>query len=102
MPSVLITGASRGIGLEFARQYAADGWRVHAACRDPDGARETGPLCADHTLTWDKVRRVVPARFGVHLSPRHNTSRLLPDRGLFLRTAGNRAEVLDYVERMAP
>ncbi|MEO7602243.1 MAG: SDR family NAD(P)-dependent oxidoreductase, partial [Sphingomicrobium sp.] len=30
MPSVLITGANRGIGLEFARQYAADGWSVIA------------------------------------------------------------------------
>lgn len=38
MPSVLITGASRGLGLEFARQYAADGWRVHACCRDVCGA----------------------------------------------------------------
>jgi NAD(P)-dependent dehydrogenase (short-subunit alcohol dehydrogenase family) len=38
MPSVLITGASQGLGLEFARQYAADGWRVHACCRDPRGA----------------------------------------------------------------
>ncbi|WP_370675176.1 SDR family NAD(P)-dependent oxidoreductase [Pleomorphomonas sp. PLEO] len=28
MPTVLITGANRGIGLEFARQYAADGWHV--------------------------------------------------------------------------
>jgi len=36
--NVLITGASRGLGLEFARQYAADGWRVFATCRDPDGA----------------------------------------------------------------
>jgi NAD(P)-dependent dehydrogenase (short-subunit alcohol dehydrogenase family) len=35
MPTTLITGANRGIGLEFARQYAADGWRVIAACRDP-------------------------------------------------------------------
>jgi NAD(P)-dependent dehydrogenase (short-subunit alcohol dehydrogenase family) len=38
MPTVLITGASRGIGLEFARQYAADGWRVIATCRAPDKA----------------------------------------------------------------
>ena len=35
MPSVLITGANRGLGLEFARQYAADGWRVIATCREP-------------------------------------------------------------------
>ncbi len=38
MPTVLITGASRGLGLEFARQYAADGWTVHGGARDPDGA----------------------------------------------------------------
>jgi NAD(P)-dependent dehydrogenase (short-subunit alcohol dehydrogenase family) len=40
MPTLLITGANRGIGLEFTRGYAADGWRVHAACRDPAAARE--------------------------------------------------------------
>src|SRR3982751_5329696 len=33
MPSVLITGANRGIGLEFARQYAAAGWEVIATAR---------------------------------------------------------------------
>jgi len=33
--TVLITGASRGIGREFARQYEAGGWRVIATCRDP-------------------------------------------------------------------
>ena len=33
MPTVLITGANRGIGLEFARQYAADGWNVIATAR---------------------------------------------------------------------
>ena len=39
MPTVLITGASRGIGLEFASQYAQDGWRVHATERDPQAAQ---------------------------------------------------------------
>lgn len=38
MPTVLITGANRGIGREFARQYTADGWRVIATCRDPAGS----------------------------------------------------------------
>src|SRR3954454_24956490 len=33
MPNVLITGANRGIGLEFVRQYAADGWHVLAPAR---------------------------------------------------------------------
>ncbi|MFQ5985601.1 MAG: SDR family oxidoreductase [Alphaproteobacteria bacterium] len=38
IPNVLITGANRGLGLEFARQYAGSGWRVWAACRAPDKA----------------------------------------------------------------
>ncbi len=38
MPTVLITGANRGLGLELARQYAADGWRVMACTRQPDAA----------------------------------------------------------------
>ena len=33
MPSVLITGANRGIGLEFARQYSSAGWDVMATAR---------------------------------------------------------------------
>ena len=33
MPSVLITGANRGLGLEFVRQYLADGWDVEATAR---------------------------------------------------------------------
>lgn len=33
MQTVLITGATRGLGLEFARQYATAGWRVIAAGR---------------------------------------------------------------------
>ncbi len=39
MPTVLMTGANRGLGLEFARSYATDGWRVHACCRHPEKAK---------------------------------------------------------------
>ncbi len=35
MPTVLITGAGRGIGLELTRQYSDDGWTVIACCRRP-------------------------------------------------------------------
>jgi NAD(P)-dependent dehydrogenase (short-subunit alcohol dehydrogenase family) len=37
MPTVLITGANRGIGLEFARQYSEEGWQVVATARESSG-----------------------------------------------------------------
>lgn len=43
---VLVTGANRGIGLEFVRQYASDGFRVIACCRDPLKATELTALAA--------------------------------------------------------
>ena len=46
MQSALITGTNRGLGLEFARQYAADGWRVFACARRPDDAAELQALAA--------------------------------------------------------
>jgi len=50
MATVLITGANRGIGLEFARQYAADGWRVIAACRNPKRAGDLEHVNGDASL----------------------------------------------------
>jgi NAD(P)-dependent dehydrogenase (short-subunit alcohol dehydrogenase family) len=40
MPVALITGANRGLGLEFTRQYLAGRWQVFATCRDPAAASE--------------------------------------------------------------
>lgn len=42
--TVLITGTNRGIGLELVRQYLADGWKVIAACRQPERAIELNRL----------------------------------------------------------
>lgn len=39
MPTVLITGAARGLGLDFTRQYAAKGWKVLACSRSADGLK---------------------------------------------------------------
>lgn len=44
--TVLITGANRGIGLEWARQYAESGWRVFATCRRPEEAHALWKLAA--------------------------------------------------------
>ncbi|GAC1622071.1 MAG: SDR family oxidoreductase [Candidatus Acidiferrum sp.] len=46
MPTVLITGSNRGIGLEFARQYATDKWTVLAAARDPQRPSDLASLAA--------------------------------------------------------
>ncbi len=38
MPTLLITGANRGLGLEFVKQYGQEGWRILACCRQPEKA----------------------------------------------------------------
>ena len=53
--TVLITGANRGLGLEFARQYAASGWTVIATARDPDGAAELRELAAAGRVTIERL-----------------------------------------------
>ncbi|HYN38521.1 MAG TPA: SDR family oxidoreductase [Rhodospirillales bacterium] len=47
MPTCLVTGASRGIGLEFVKQYAADGWSVIATCRRPDQVQALSQVQGD-------------------------------------------------------
>mgnify|MGYP003634689590 CR=1 FL=1 len=51
MKTVLITGANRGIGLEFVRQYAMDGWRVLACSRDPKKADALNSLATQYSKT---------------------------------------------------
>jgi NAD(P)-dependent dehydrogenase (short-subunit alcohol dehydrogenase family) len=46
-PTILLTGTSRGIGLEFVRQYAALGWNVIATCRRPHEANELQAIAAE-------------------------------------------------------
>ncbi len=50
MPTVLITGANRGLGLEFVKQYAAAGWQVLAGCRDPNKAEQLRTIQAQNSL----------------------------------------------------
>ena len=47
-PSVMITGANRGLGLEWTRQYAEAGWRVFASCRRPEEADALVALAVRH------------------------------------------------------
>jgi NAD(P)-dependent dehydrogenase (short-subunit alcohol dehydrogenase family) len=53
MPTILISGANRGLGFELARQYAEDGWTVHGTARrleDGDEFRTLGMRCSLHPL----------------------------------------------------
>lgn len=55
MATVLITGANRGIGLEFCRQYAQQGWRVLACCRQPEQAVELNQLTNSMSIEVHKI-----------------------------------------------
>lgn len=45
---ILVTGANRGLGLEFTRQYAARGAIIIATARKPEAAAELNALAADN------------------------------------------------------
>ena len=49
MKTVLITGANRGLGLEFCHQYAQAGWQVIACCRQPEKAKALSQLANQYT-----------------------------------------------------
>ena len=44
MTTIMITGASRGLGLEFARQFYSEECRVIATCRNPENANELNAI----------------------------------------------------------
>ena len=46
MPTALITGSSRGIGVEFVKQLADQGWNVIATCRNPGSAEKLSGIAA--------------------------------------------------------
>lgn len=56
-PTVLITGANRGIGLALARHYAQRGWNVVATARKPEEADDLEAISKAHpgTLTLETL-----------------------------------------------
>jgi NAD(P)-dependent dehydrogenase (short-subunit alcohol dehydrogenase family) len=54
--TVFITGSNKGLGFEFAKQYAEKGWTVIATTRSPDSAKELKDLAAAHkNITIEKL-----------------------------------------------
>src|ERR1700733_580189 len=49
-PTVVILGASRGLGLGLAREYVRRGWRVIATARSPEGKARLRALTSDKQL----------------------------------------------------
>ncbi len=90
MPTTLITGANRGLGLEFVKQYATAGWRVHACCRAPEAAETLSRLAADnsaitlHTLDvadFSQIDRLADDLSGAAIDLLLNNAGVYPDRG---------------------
>ncbi len=49
MPTLLITGANRGIGLALVQSFAKDGWKIHACCRNLEKAKALKAVAGDIT-----------------------------------------------------
>ncbi len=84
MNTILITGANRGIGLEFAKQYLNNGWRVIACCRKPDEAHELKKL-----KDQNRFLTILPLDTSMNESI-HHLSQLIKDEpiDLLLNNAG--------------
>jgi NAD(P)-dependent dehydrogenase (short-subunit alcohol dehydrogenase family) len=72
MPTILITGTSRGLGLECVRQYAAADWQVLACARRPADSVDLVALAADYPqrirlLTLDVTDHAAVDRLAVAL-----------------------------------
>ena len=100
MPNLLITGANRGIGLEFARQYIESGWRVFACCRNPDQATLLKQLASMHANSLSLHKLDVSDfdeidRLSTELADQ-NIDLLLNNAAVFLDTHDNELGSMDY------
>lgn len=93
MSAVLITGANRGIGLELARAYAADGWQVIGTCRTPQSAADLKDLQGVEVMPLDVTDSASVAALAAGLSGRP-IDVLLNNAGVNFR-AGSLSEI-DY------
>lgn len=100
MSTVLVTGANRGLGLEFCQQYAVADWQVIACCREPKAAEALNNLVAQypnievHALDvtdFSSIERLALQLDAVNLDV------LINNAGVYGDTAGHGFGALDYV-----
>jgi NAD(P)-dependent dehydrogenase (short-subunit alcohol dehydrogenase family) len=61
VPTIFITGSNRGLGLEWARQYAREDWRVFATCRHPVEAHDLKELAEEYaSVSIHRVDVTIP------------------------------------------
>jgi NAD(P)-dependent dehydrogenase (short-subunit alcohol dehydrogenase family) len=71
MATIVITGCDTGLGVEFARQYAAEGHKVYATCLAPETAQETRAIAGDvEVLKLDMTDHAGIAAFAASLGGR--------------------------------
>ncbi len=97
--TVLITGSSRGLGSEFARQYAMNGWNVIATCRQPEAAIHLAALAADRphvvveqldVLDFESIEALADKYRGTPIDP------LLNNAGISGGYEGQSVGAIDY------
>jgi NAD(P)-dependent dehydrogenase (short-subunit alcohol dehydrogenase family) len=99
MATVLITGSNRGLGLEWARRFAAAGWRVHATCRYPEEADDLRALAEKypdflvHRLDVTEAHQVRELAAALRGEP---IDLLLSNAGVYFEKFWPPSEPLDY------
>ncbi|MDD2760385.1 MAG: SDR family oxidoreductase [Methylomonas sp.] len=99
MNTVLITGANRGLGLEFCKQYAEAGWKVLAVCREPSAALQLQALAERHDTL--QIEQLDVGDFagidclGARLAS-DSIDVLVNNAGVYLDHSGNGLGHLDY------
>lgn len=97
--TVLITGANRGLGLEFARQYKAAGWTVIGTARRPAQADELNALDVQ-VLQLDVTDRDSIAALGAALDG-GAVDMLINNAGIFPRVSRiDRVDADDYAQTL--
>jgi NAD(P)-dependent dehydrogenase (short-subunit alcohol dehydrogenase family) len=98
-PTVLITGANRGLGLEFARQYAAAGWTVIGTARSLGQADDLAALDVE-VLELDVTDRDSIAALAAALEGRA-VDMLINNAGIFPRVSEiERVDADDYTQTL--